>query len=279
MGEYAPDAIRAVYDALTLPGKQLSGIIGDSAHDYGYHRGRNYVGYGDYSAVLPPDLGGDGEAACGLDVSLPPDQMSAATQRLLNAVSSGDGRTAAVREFYGTVDGYNVVGWDQAYACPATSDSSHLWHIHISVYRQWANDHAVLLPIADVMNGGGSSSSSGGFLMALTDQQQSDIYNWLFNMYQQHGLECVRNVDDGAVYVFGANGWTWIGAGLYEWLIGMRMLSAFQPQNINTLQLNDLLAAMGGVAANTAGAQAMGMTFGEESERVGRREHEAEHEA
>ena len=164
MVEYAPAAIRAVFDALTLPGKQLSGILGDTAHTYGYHRGRDYVGPGDYSAELPPDLGGDGQAASALDVSLPPDQMSLATQRLMAAVSTGDPRTAAVREFYGTIDGRNVVGWDQWWGSAATSDETHLWHVHLSIYRQWCNDAAVLLPIADVMNG----AAGGPAMPALT---------------------------------------------------------------------------------------------------------------
>ena len=45
MAEYAPAAIRGLYNLIKagLPSAEMSGIIGDTAHTYGYHRCRNVV--------------------------------------------------------------------------------------------------------------------------------------------------------------------------------------------------------------------------------------------
>jgi hypothetical protein len=160
MAEYAPDALRRLFDAIQagIPSAINSGIIGDSAHTYGYHRGRDYVSPGDYSAEHPEDLGGDGQAACGLDLSWgeagPQFDVSA---RLLAAAQAGDPRLSALRSFFGSVDGVRVIGWDLAENTPATSDDSHLWHVHMSVHRESAGDWAALEPVAQVITGGGAS--------------------------------------------------------------------------------------------------------------------------
>jgi hypothetical protein len=155
MAEYAPDAIRQLFDviAASIPSAINSGIIGDQNHHGGYHRGRDYVAPGDYSAQYPADLAGDGQAASGLDISWsqagPQFDVS---QRLLDAV--GDPRIAPLRSFFGSTDGVTVCGFDFAEGVPATSDDSHLWHIHLSIHRQWATDWAALAPLAEVITGG-----------------------------------------------------------------------------------------------------------------------------
>ena len=60
-----------------------------------------------------------------------------------------DPRLDGWREFYGNVDGNSHVdGWDCRYLREITSDSSHLWHIHVSESRElvesWANKDALL---------------------------------------------------------------------------------------------------------------------------------------
>jgi hypothetical protein len=164
MSEYAPAAIRATYDKIeaVIPAAQLSGIQGDSAHTYGYHRGRNYVSGSDYSVQQSDDKQGSGEAACGLDISFPADWMKTVTKRLIAAVDAGeaDGRLLALREFYGTTDGNTVTGRDVRSGNWVTSDDSHLWHIHASIYRRWADDEKTLAGIADVITG--TDSGSGG---------------------------------------------------------------------------------------------------------------------
>lgn len=179
MAEYAPDAIRQLFGAIQagIPTAINSGIVGDSAHTYGYHRGRDFVSPGDYSAQYAQDLAGDGQAACGLDLTWADGgSQFAVSQRLLDA--AGDPRMAVVREFYGSVDGAHVIGWDYTGGYPVTSDDSHLWHIHLSIHRQFANDWAALAPVADVIVGGPSTSTGRSGEMIEIFTYGGGIYAW-----------------------------------------------------------------------------------------------------
>lgn len=129
MAEFAPAAIRACYETIraAIPGAVLSGIVGDKAHTYGYHRGRAFVSSSDYSVQRADDKRGHPEAASALDVSLNPVEMKRVTQRLIDATHSGDARLhTAVREFFGTTDGRTVTGRDVRDRRVVTSDASHL---------------------------------------------------------------------------------------------------------------------------------------------------------
>jgi hypothetical protein len=95
MTGYASEAIRGVYDRVSLSSRQLSGIVGDAAHTYGYHRCRDVLPGDDYSRVLQLDLQGDGQAASALDIKLSPEHMTLATQRLLGAAKRHDPRLGA----------------------------------------------------------------------------------------------------------------------------------------------------------------------------------------
>jgi hypothetical protein len=156
MAEYAPAAIQALFNRVKagIPEAILAGIVGDEAHTYGYHRGRNYVSSSDYSNQLAADKQGDGEAASALDISwTAPAPQYTVSARLMAAKT--DPRMYPIREFFGSVDGVTVCGWDFYGNYPVTSDSSHLWHIHLSVLRSHANDTAALAAVADVIIGAG----------------------------------------------------------------------------------------------------------------------------
>lgn len=160
MTEYPAPQLRALFDAVTVPSALFSGIQGDRSHTYGYHRGRAYCDRGDYSTVISPyDTTGDDQVCCALDIHLSAADMQAVTSRLMQACKSGDPRTRAIREFFGTQDGATVTGWDRHNPDVAgddgftTSDDSHLWHVHISIYRSMVGYAALVLPIAGVING------------------------------------------------------------------------------------------------------------------------------
>lgn len=162
MSEYAPDAIRACFNTVkaAMPAAQLGGILGDRAHTYGYHRGRNYVSKGDYSVSLADDKMGDGEAASALDITLGPTAMRLVTQRLIAATNvKNPVLTKAVREFFGTTDGKTVVGRDVRTGRKVTSDSSHLWHVHISFFRRYATNQALLQQVASIITGAGTGTA------------------------------------------------------------------------------------------------------------------------
>lgn len=164
MNEYAPPALRGLYDLIKsgLPAAEMSGIVGDSAHTYGYHRCRNVIPGGDYSRQHSLDQQGDGWAASALDVKLPPEQMRAVTARLMDAAKAADPRLRALREFCGTTDGTRTHAFDLSNRRESLGewDASHLWHIHLSIYRAHANDTAALAPIANVMAGGAGPKPS-----------------------------------------------------------------------------------------------------------------------
>lgn len=160
MSEYAPDAIDRLFKDIKagIPAALMGGILGDAAHTYGYHRGRNYVSSNDYSVQLAADKQGDGEAASALDLSWSTAQPQYdVSKRLLNA--KNDSRiTDVIRSFFGSTDGKTVIGWDYQGQYAVSSDDSHLWHVHLSILRKYATDYSALAPVADVIIG----QSSGG---------------------------------------------------------------------------------------------------------------------
>ena len=88
--------------------------------------------------------------------------MRAVTARLVSAAKAGDPRLRALREFGGTTDGVRTHGFDLSTGRESFGewDDSHLWHVHLSVYRAYANDAATLSPIASVMVGGPATQPS-----------------------------------------------------------------------------------------------------------------------
>jgi hypothetical protein len=162
---YSPSAIQKLYDTVKarMPSAQMGGIY---ANKPGYHNARNQLPGSDYSVQKPPDKEGDGNAASALDITWGRvEDQKLSSQRLLNA--KNDSRMNCIREFFGSTNGTTVCGWDYYGGYAVTSDSSHLWHIHLSVLRKYANDAAALQKVADVITGvssGGSTPppSSGG---------------------------------------------------------------------------------------------------------------------
>ncbi|AVT29881.1 hypothetical protein C6361_10680 [Plantactinospora sp. BC1] len=70
-------------------------------------------------------------------------QMVAQCKRLYAALRAG--QLEEVREFYGNVDGDKVVdGWDNVRNRAASSDSSHLWHWHLTLDRRHCADRRVM---------------------------------------------------------------------------------------------------------------------------------------
>lgn len=161
MAEYAPQAIRQVYDGIKAASKALSGIVGDAAHTYGYHRGANYLPASDYSRQLWLDKNCDGEAASALDIRLSTADMELLTGRLLAAAKAHSPLLRGLREFGGTTNGTLTHSYDLADPNNPNDDhegfgewdDSHLWHLHLSFYRQYANRWDILSDIVKVLNG------------------------------------------------------------------------------------------------------------------------------
>ena len=123
------------------PGTQWGGDFADKP---GYHNKRQNLPSYDYSVCdKPPDGGGSSSVAAAVDWTFPEAQrgdysrISVYTKRLMDsALDPADIRLDGWREFYGQADNDSYVeGWDCRYGYAVTSDSSHLWHIHLSENR------------------------------------------------------------------------------------------------------------------------------------------------
>lgn len=154
IAEFAPPNLAEFYRWLRMfygLGAQAIGGKGDNNHLRGYHRSRAWIltsvysksGTADYSIQHELDKGGDDDWLSALDMTVPAEKLYAACRRLDAAVRAG--LLPQVREWYGSFDGKTVVGYDTAKGRAASSDTSHLWHLHISLYRSRANDDHTLL--------------------------------------------------------------------------------------------------------------------------------------
>lgn len=165
----------------------LGGIYADKR---GYHntRAANQARWpGNYSITLPLDRQGPSDKAAAIDYTMAASEMRRRTGFLIAAADRRDPRLFAVREFYGTTDGANVHGrikdsregaWRRA-----VSDSSHLWHIHISFLRAYVNVWAELAPVLSVLRGETlaqwqAAQDTEGDRMSVEDARRGAIAAW-----------------------------------------------------------------------------------------------------
>lgn len=156
--ETTPGALAVLGVALRqhfkLPANAI-GFKGDTEHLYGYHRSRAWVKASrfctntTYSVSETPGnrKGGESNWVCAIDVTLPTKDLLAVCKRL--DAASRAGTMEKVTEWYGNKDGNQQVdGWDNIRNEVASSDDSHLWHLHMSFDRGRANeDHTDVLNI------------------------------------------------------------------------------------------------------------------------------------
>jgi len=177
--EYTPDSIARMGEQLCRAygvGPDAFGGKGNTSHDYGYHRSRNWVllsgdsryGTHDYSVQTSRDHGGSGDAVSAFDFTPAewgtPDnrqKMVTITKRMRAAARANDPRLATLREIAGTEDGRHVVTFKaQGGADLSPFDSSHLDHVHGSFWRDSnEQDHQ---GIVDVMLGTGGDEDDMG---------------------------------------------------------------------------------------------------------------------
>jgi len=124
------------------------GIRGNESHLRGYHRSRRWILESKwctnrtYSTTenAGNKTGGNSNWVSAIDVTLPLSKLLPACQRLDIEVRAG--RLEKVAEWYGNLNGdTRVDGYNNIANHPATSDNSHLWHLHISFVRSHANDN------------------------------------------------------------------------------------------------------------------------------------------
>lgn len=114
---------------------------------------------GNYSIKLGLDLPSiNRDKARAIDLTMTPADMITWTKRMkASALDPHDNRLAAVREFYGTLDGKTVYGlikdnedgpWRES-----SADNTHLWHGHKSIFTIFVANWLKLAPILSVEAG------------------------------------------------------------------------------------------------------------------------------
>ncbi len=140
------------------PASKLGGII---ARKPGYHNSRDHLTSRDYSVgQFVVDRVGPANLGSAIDWTFPDAQggdyksIKKYSKRLMDAGRANDPRTVYMREFYGNADDdREVEGWDFTKDRAASSDSSHLWHIHISIHRKYINDKTAMEAILSILSG------------------------------------------------------------------------------------------------------------------------------
>jgi len=184
--EYVPAQLQVFIDEarrrFALPATHV-GAKGDLGHSSGYHRSRNWIINSpdsrflgeDYSVRSSDDQRGDANWLAAVDISLPTSELVAVCRRLKAASDARDPRLHGWREFLGTVNGTSPYGWDFLGRYTKAPDRSHLWHLHLSRTRRYAD--TPMTAILDVMFGEDDD-------MALApDEKQMllNVHDWLFD--------------------------------------------------------------------------------------------------
>jgi len=145
----------------------LSGVY---ASKDGYHNYRNALRLLDYSTGrhVPADKLGSGAKASAIDLTLSDAAMRKYTGRLDAAARARDVRLytprgPVLREFIGTKDNRTVYCYVLVGGLPLGvgadagpdpgRDETHLWHIHLSIIRQFCEDWAALDGVLSVLRG------------------------------------------------------------------------------------------------------------------------------
>lgn len=168
MSTLAPPNLNRMYAILDPYIKSLrrGGIVGDTRHvaGGGYHISRNDLRShgqgGDYSIQAPADKRGSGNYAAAIDLTMSDSEMVTVSRRLKAACEKNDDRIEPIREFIGTINNQTVCGFNRYRTGRATgfypsdySESSHLWHVHVSFFRAYCNDLNSIKGVAEVIAG------------------------------------------------------------------------------------------------------------------------------
>src|SRR5262249_14896571 len=106
-----------------------------------------------YGTTDGRDRAGDGSWIRATDIGIAGPTHWAAARRLDAAVRAG--RLPCVAEWVGTFDGGAGTGWCEG--ARATSDSSHLTHLHVGLWTRYCNDSAQLELLGDIITGEGET--------------------------------------------------------------------------------------------------------------------------
>ena len=132
------------------------GIVGDTAHQQrgvSYHLGEDDLRSDAYSIKTVRDRNGLSNAASAMDIGNHSD-LRRLSRDLVASCRRNDPGTSDIREVIYSPNGTTVLRWDRqrGYASlpqAGEADNSHLWHTHISWYRdsEWRDKVGVFRPL------------------------------------------------------------------------------------------------------------------------------------
>ena len=155
------DALWGLWEGalLTIPGVRLGGLWGDKVCYHNTVQNNLNKWPGAYCIKVPLDLQGPRDKGRAADLTMSDAQMKLRTSYLVRAVTHPlDNRLDALREFIGTTDGRNVICYIHdsehgAWRLDRSRDSSHLWHIHLSIFTAFIALWSRLNPVLSVLSG------------------------------------------------------------------------------------------------------------------------------
>jgi hypothetical protein len=145
---YAPPTITALMAVWTSHGGVNLGIVGDTGHvatGVSYHLGKDQLRAGAYSATLPRDKAGLSNAASACDLGKLGGSLAGLqtfSSWLVAQVRADQATYRDIREVIYSPDGTHVKRWDNELKAlrdggdgTGQGDNTHLFHTHISFYR------------------------------------------------------------------------------------------------------------------------------------------------
>lgn len=154
------DEMWRLWEERPNPAWKLSGIYANKRFYHNTVNANKKLWPGNYSITVPLDLNkkANYDKARAIDLTMSTAEMIKWTTRMKNsALNPADNRLAAVREFYGTLDGTTVYGLikstEKGTWHKSTSDKSHLWHGHTSIFTEFVDVWPKLSPINSVWRG------------------------------------------------------------------------------------------------------------------------------
>jgi hypothetical protein len=169
------------------------GAPGDNNHLYGRHRSANwdrqsrYCTDRAYGTIDARDKRGNQNWYRAVDTGIQGKTLQDASHRMDALVRSG--LAPGVAEWFGTFDGQTVVGWYEGHA--SSSDSSHLFHLHVGVWNESADDAALMQLLYGTITGTNVVTEDGVMAMLLKGNK-NDV--WLYD-----GCMTRRQVDPAQV--------------------------------------------------------------------------------
>jgi len=144
--------------AAVIPGVRLGGIYANKPCYHNTVNANKKIWPDAYCIELPNDLKGPFDKARAIDLTMSDAEMRLRTGYLkTSALHPEDNRLKGLREFIGTLDSKKVYclirDKNGVWQYDGSRDTSHLWHIHESIFTCYCNDWDVLQGVVSVISG------------------------------------------------------------------------------------------------------------------------------